>query len=239
MSPTPQFWVHEDDLDFSSEWIIGFKDLTATTNVRTMIASLVPRSGFGNTLPVLAPNSSQSEYKRKAAVLVACLNSFAYDYLCRQKVHGQHLNSFIVEQIPVIDAENARVPALNATALVKHHVHRLTYTAHDMAPFARDMGHDGPPFVWDETERMHLRARLDALYFILYGVTDRDDVRHIMSTFPIVREKDMKEHGFYLTQELILAYMNALEAGDSETVVDVAALKRAATAGAAALFVKE
>ena len=47
---------------------------------------------------------------------------------------------------------------------------RLTYTAHDMAPFARDLGYDGPPFTWDEEERRHLRARLDALYFHLYGL---------------------------------------------------------------------
>jgi hypothetical protein len=34
-----------------------------------------------------------------------------------------------------------------------------------------------PPFVWDEDRRLKLRAKLDAVYFHLYGVTDRDDVR--------------------------------------------------------------
>ena len=33
-----------------------------------------------------------------------------------------------------------------------HHVLRLTYTAHDMAPFARDLGHHGPPFPWDQED---------------------------------------------------------------------------------------
>src|SRR3546814_15366199 len=51
-----------------------------------------------------------------------------------------------------------------------------TYTADDIAPFARDMGlvdRNGevlPPFEWDEERRLKLRAKLDALYFILYGV---------------------------------------------------------------------
>ena len=68
----------------------------------------------------------------------------------------------------------------------------LTYTAHDMASFARHLGYVDeagavrPPFRWDEDRRLRLRARLDAVFFHLYGVTDRDDVRYVYSTFPIV-----------------------------------------------------
>ena len=96
----------------------------------------------------------------------------------------------------------------------------LTYTAHDMAPFARDLGYEGPPFTWDEEERRHLRARLDGLYFHLYGL-DRDDADYVMSTFPIVRREDEAAFGSYRTRDLVLAYMNALDAGDTETVVSV------------------
>jgi hypothetical protein len=64
-----------------------------------------------------------------------------------------------------------------------------------------------------------LRARLDALYFLLYGITDRDDVRYIFDTFPIVKQHDEKAFGRYRTRDLILAYMNALEAGDPDTIV--------------------
>ena len=66
---------------------------------------------------------------------------------------------------------------------------RLTYTAHDIAPFARDLGCDGSPFIWDEEERRHLRARLDALYFHLYGLS-REDAAYVLSTFPIVQRED-------------------------------------------------
>ena len=52
------------------------------------------------------------------------------------------------------------------------------------------------------------------------GITDRDDVRYILDTFPIAREHDEEAYGGrYRTRDLILAYMNALEAGDAETVV--------------------
>ena len=109
---------------------------------------------------------------------------------------------------------------------MRDHVLRLSYTAHDLNEFGRDMGHINretgevlPPFPWDEEERAHLRARLDALYFLLYDITDRDNVRYILDTFPIVREHDEKTFNRYRTRDLILAYMNALEAGDAEAVV--------------------
>ena len=95
---------------------------------------------------------------------------------------------------------------------------RLTYTSNDMAPFARDLGYDGPPFTWDEEERRHLRARLDALYFHLYGLA-RDDADYVLSTFPIVQREDLARFGTYRTRNLILAYMSALAAGDTASKV--------------------
>ena len=102
----------------------------------------------------------------------------------------------------------------------------LTYTAHDMAPFARDMGYVDKagkvksPFTWDEARRLHLRAKLDAVFFHLYGVTDRDDIRYIYSTFPIVeREEKAVYGGVYRSCELCLAYMNALADGNPDAEV--------------------
>jgi hypothetical protein len=82
------------------------------------------------------------------------------------------------------------------------------------------MGYTGAPFVWDETDRRHRLARLDALFFQLYGIS-RGDAAYILDQFPIVREQDEKAHGRYLTKDLILAYMNAVEAGDFTTIVSV------------------
>ena len=47
----------------------------------------------------------------------------------------------------------------------------LTYTAHDMAPFARDMDHIDDkgevllPNQWNEARRIRLKAKLDAVFF--------------------------------------------------------------------------
>ena len=113
---------------------------------------------------------------------------------------------------------------MTAKEIVQEHVLRLTYTANDMIPFARDLGYypgrDGPPFIWDGEERRHLRARLDALYFHLYGLS-REDAGYVLDTFPIVRRQDEAAFGSYRTRDLILAYMNAFAAGDTDTVVSV------------------
>ena len=77
------------------------------------------------------------------------------------------------------------------------------------------------PFRWDEERRLELRAKLDALYFHLYGITDRDDIRYVYSTFPIVERHEMQAYGSYRSRELCLAWFNALGAGNPQAEIAV------------------
>ena len=227
--PSPQFWVPANSCDWPDQlkWTIAIKHVTAPTNIRTVIVALAPYAGFGNSAPLFMP-SRQFEGMASQADVVDChllaanLNAFALDFVARQKVQGQNLNLFLLEQLPVINPHdyNRKFGNMTAKEIVQEHVLRLTYTANDMAPFARDLGYDGPPFIWDEEERRHLRARLDALYFHLYGLS-REDAGYVLETFPIVRRQDEAAFGSYRTRDLILAYMNAFAAGDTDTVVSV------------------
>ena len=94
-----------------------------------------------------------------------------------------------------------------------------------MAPFARQIGYVDesggvkPPFQWCDDRRLRLLSKLDAVYFHLYDVTDRDEVRYIFSTFPIVERQVTKTYGEYINRDLCLAYMNALAAGDPDAEV--------------------
>ena len=163
-SPDPQFWVAADEVEWPEgvDWALAFKDVTAPTNVRTMIAAIVPRSGVGNTLPLLLPENTVPTAAGAEALwlLAANFNSFVFDFVARQKVQGQHLNWFIVEQLPLIAPEEyeRRFGDKTAREIVRDHTLRLTCTAEDLTPFARDLGHDGPPFPWNEEGRRHLRA---------------------------------------------------------------------------------
>ena len=218
--PPPQFWVADAEVaaQLSTSWILGFKHVSAPTNVRTMIAAICPRAGFGNSMPLLAHDSADVSV---VPLLLANLNSMAMDFVLRQKLQGQNLNWFIVEQLSLIAPAVYGQPLGTTTIgdFVRGEVLRLSYTAHDLAPFARDLGYGGAPFEWDAEDRRHRMARLDALYFNLYGLT-RNEAAYVLDTFPIVREHDEAEFdGRYRTRELVMGYMAALAAGDTTTVL--------------------
>jgi len=217
--PAPQAWVTAEVPNqlIDCGWTLAFKHVTAPTNVRTMIASICPLAGYGNSLPMLVSNSAG-----ESTLLLANLNSLVLDFVCRQKVQGQNLNLYLVEQLPLIAPARFAEPLGPGTVadLVRREVLRLSYTAHDLAPFARDLGFDGLPFVWEAEDRRHRMARLDALFFRLYGL-DRDEAGYVLDTFPIVRAADEAAFGRYRTRDLVLGYMNALAAGDIDSVLVV------------------
>ena len=195
-----------------------------------MIAAIIPFCGAGHTLPVLNFISPSLQNAVAACLFLGNLNCTAFDYVARQKVQSTHFSNYILEQLPVIPPatfETTYFGPKSAAALIRDAVLELTYTAHDMAPFARNLGYVDeagtvkPPFIWDEDRRLRLRAKLDAVFFLLYGITDRDDVKYIYSTFPIVAQKEQAAHGRYLSQDLCLAYMNALKAGHPDADVAI------------------
>ena len=174
--PRVHFWVPEFATMWPPhlQWALGFRDIARVTDARTVIAAVVPRSGYGNKLPLLLPSmekpDAHSNYVQYASLLAANLNSFVLDYIARQKVHSTSLNLYILEQLPVLPeaAYDQEFGGIAARTIVRDEVLRLAYVSHDMMPFAHDMGYEGPPFRWDEEERRYSRARLDALYFLLW-----------------------------------------------------------------------
>lgn len=220
--PQPQYLVDAKTLNGNPfDWALGFKEITAPTNVRTMIAAVMPGVGFGNTLPLLIPDVEQARAAAGiAALLLANLNSLAFDFLARTKVQGQHLNWFILEQLPVIAPEqfDASIGGTRIADFVREQVLRLSYTAHDLAPFARDLGHVDaqgrvlPPFRWDDDDRRRRIAALDGLFLHLYGLGD-DDAAYLLDSFPIVREQDLAACGRLRTRDDVLAALQRVRAG--------------------------
>jgi hypothetical protein len=110
---------------------------------------------------------------------LANLNSYALDYVARQKIGGVTLNFFIVEQLPVFppDFYKDLCPWDRRCSLekwVSDRVLKLTCTSNDMRPLAKAARFDPPVHKW--------KPELDAAYFLLYGI-QRDDVEYILSTF--------------------------------------------------------
>lgn len=221
-SPMPQYWVDATEVSnrqagSAATWWIGFKEITAPTNERTFIAAALPAVGFGNKVPLLRLALESAGVK---PCLLANLNSIGFDFAVRQKLGGQTLNFFIVEQLPILPPSTYATDfhGIRLADFIAPRVLELCYTAHDLAGLAEDLGYAGAPFAWDPERRLHLRCQLDALYFILYGLT-REEAGEVLETFPIVKRQDEAEWGRFRTKELILAYNNALAAGNLDAWV--------------------
>ena len=190
--------------DWQHDWLIGFMDVGSATNRRTMIATALPRSAAGNKVPLFLPEGGAPV----AALFLANLNSFAFDYALRQHIGGVSLNKYILEQCPVIPLRQyeeceADFDGVSLQEWIRRRVLRLTYTARDLDGWAEELGHGGGPFEWDPARRRRARVELDALYFALYGL-DEPQIRHVMDSFPIVKEEEVSERGSYaLVEEII------------------------------------
>jgi hypothetical protein len=225
-SVTPRYWVSQNevrqrlaDKGRDRQWLLGWRDICRATDERTVIASVVPVAGSGDTLLLMFPDVRHGQ---RIACLLADQCSLVHDFVARQKVGGTHLKYHVKKQITVLP------PDFYTEADLKFIVPRvleLTYTAWDMQPWAQDLGYDGQPFGFDPARRAQLRAELDAWYARAYGLT-REQLRYILDpaaiegfdypseTFRVLQKNERKAFGEYRTQLLVLAAWDRLEAYD-------------------------
>jgi hypothetical protein len=188
-------------------WLLGWRDISWSTNERTLIVDVVPRTAVGHTFPLMFTTSVAVD------CLYANLASFVLDFVSRQKLAGTHMTYSYLKQLPVLPPNRYQEPLAllgGVTAnWIRRRVLELSFTAWDVELFAHYLGDDGPPFRWDEERRFRMRAELDAAYFHFYG-TDRDDVDYIMETFPIAKRNDVERYGTFRTKQLILQVYDAM-----------------------------
>jgi hypothetical protein len=197
---------------------MGWKDVTTATTERTTVLAAFPWSAVGHSVRVMFVDGGSVP----PPVLIANLSSLVTDYVVRQKLSYLHLTVEILKQIPVMP------PSFYTTAdlaFIIPRVLELTYTSHSMAPFARDLGYDGPPYAWNQDRRAQLRAELDAFYGRAYGLC-RDELRYILDpadlkgadypseTFRVLKASDIRRFGEYRTGRLVLQAWDRLERGE-------------------------
>lgn len=198
-------------------WLMGWRDIALRSVERTLIASVFPKVGTGDTLLLKYP---VVENAKVCAALNALLCSLTLDYICRQKIGGTHLKYNVFKQNVVLSPST--FSAADLTFIIPH-VLELTYTSHSMRPWAEDLGYIGRPFVWDEVRRVELRAELDAFFAHKYQLT-RDELRYVLDpedakgkdypseTFRVLKTREEESFGEYRTQKLILAAWDRLAA---------------------------
>lgn len=186
----PRWWIDRVEVSrvlsgYDSSKLLAFKNVTSPTNERTMIISFIPYCGVIHSAPLMLTGPQISA--RLTSCLLSNLNSFVYDFVCRQKIGGINLSYFIINQIPTLppDDYSEYCPWDHRKTLEKwisDRVLKLTCTSNDMKLLAKAANFDPPIHKWKTAERLDLQAQLDAAFFLLYGI-QKDDVKYILSTF--------------------------------------------------------
>lgn len=224
----PRYWISEREIEkrieskWSKKWFIGWREVTSSTNARTIIAGIIPYVACGHKFLLLFPKDPFM-----AHLLVAAMNSFCVDYCARQKLGGTSLSNYILKQLPVLEPvifcqQLGWQKNITLAKWMSSRIIELVYTSFDMSYFASDLGYHGQPFRWNAERRKRILIELEAAFFHLYlgnqdlwndkvskelrewFTTPRDVIPHIMNCFPIIRDKEIKECGYYYTRDAIL-----------------------------------
>ena len=257
----PRYWLDRDEVEEAlgnnawegKHYRVGFRDVAASTNERTLISTIIPPKWAGNTLPLVIPynknKDSNGPNNVEAIWLAAILSSFIADYVIRQKVTN-HMNFFYMESIPV-PRENEHFILKSFSSLIAKAM-RLICVREDFEKLWKDLfsldwqspeywypssapidtygpaheqeirkrlrdetkrltpewgphcgAHDRLPDRRDTGDRAQLRAEIDAYVAHLYGLS-RDDFAYILDTFPVLKKKEKKAFGEFMSKRKCL-----------------------------------
>lgn len=223
----PRYWLNEtlvsevfETKSWKYNWFFGWRGITNATNERSLISSVIPFSGVGNSAHLLIFDSKINA--KQVACLQANTSSLIADFATRQKLGGLNFNFFISKQLPIFSPSNYDEVCLS---FIVPRVLELTYTSNSLKGWAKDLGYEGPVFKFEPVRRARLSAELDAYYAKLYGLT-RDELRYILDpadvmgddypseTFRVLKNNEIKEFGEYRTRRLVLEAWDKLERGE-------------------------
>jgi len=185
----PEYWIDEEEgrkallgkaedvgqvLDYQ-DYRLAYRAIGRNTDIRTMIASIIPPCFAGNSI-----NISKSLNVASLLFCVSFLNSFVADWLLRQKVSA-NVNMFYVYQLPIprLTETDPRFKAIVERAA------GLICVSEEFEDLKRELVAKGYELKTDAPEI--LRAELDGLVAKLYDLT-AEEFAHILKTFPIVKE---------------------------------------------------
>lgn len=218
LEPLARYWLDRSDVDvelqdrWDASWLGGWRNIARSSDSRTFISVVLPRSATNNALQIALPRDPS-----QGPLLHAVWSSFAFDYVVRQKLSGSNLTFTTVKQLAcpspqTFDKAVEWRRAVNLDTWLRPYVAELFYTSWRMQPYARDHGDDGPPFRWNPERRALLRADLDAGFLHVYGL-NRQEAEHVLDSFFVIRNYDDRDFGEYRTKRLVLeAYDRMAEA---------------------------
>lgn len=146
----PWYWVESKEVENRNycKWQIGYRDITNSTNERTVLSVPIGFSAVSNKFPIIfTAGKSASDISR----LTANFSSLTFDFVSRQKIGGTTLNYFLFKQLPLLPSENSW------ESFIVSRTSELLYTSWDVKAFADELWQEADPELrkaiqnrWDE-----------------------------------------------------------------------------------------
>jgi hypothetical protein len=208
----PQWRVPRDKLpaklgDRINRYRIGFGDVTAPRNERSLVAALIPPGAVcGHKVPTI---TFEDGWEWAYMPWLAVANSFAVDFLLRKKV-ALTVSYTVLDSIPFprLPVDHPLFARLGSLAL------SLTCTAQEMTAYWNSMSAYGwckrveprsiPPGLVDDNDRASARALIDVIVARdLFQLTS-DEIAGILETFPVLKRNEQRRYGEFRTRRLVL-----------------------------------
>jgi Eco57I restriction-modification methylase len=192
---------------------IGFGDVTAPRNERSLIAALIPPGTIcGHKVPTIVfPDGWEWFYM----IWLAVANSFSLDFLLRKKV-ALSVTYTVLDSMPFprLPLDHPAVSRLGPLAL------RLTCTAPEMTDYWNSMATHGwcqpvptgttPPGLIDEEDRAKAKAAIDAIVARdIFGLS-ANELAAILDTFPVLHRREKRAYGEFRTKQIVLDHFKEL-----------------------------
>lgn len=192
--PEARYFIEEDfwnnlSKNFTEEYIIAWRSLTAATNKRTMVATVLPKMPTCQSLQIMQCGS-----KTELLNLLALFNSIIFDYIVRLKMVGLDLTQTIIKQMPVPSEEKFRdkICFNGVECSVEKHIHSRIQKLY-IDDYRMDSLFEGVD-VYDistDISKKKLIYEIDLLICGLYGIKT-NELKDIACTFT----------GYYCEKEL-------------------------------------
>lgn len=200
----PRYWLDRDDYlsESGADYHIVFRRITNATNKRTVLSAIIPGVPTVHTLNHISGTSPEH-----APLLVALFNSYAVDFVARQKVGGTELSQFMIKQLPIPSPSKFTAVKYNGEPIeerIRELCVKLNCTSYGLSEFASELDIESDPFQFSggSTDREQLRFELEALVLHLYEINS-SDIERIFDSFEQIRQRDINEHGHYRTRDEI------------------------------------
>jgi hypothetical protein len=171
------------------DWLLGarffrlaFRDVSSSTNERTLVFCLFPPCIFGNTAPT--EKNADQRSNASALILMGLCNTFLADWMVRVKT-ATHVNLFILKGIRLPPyAPFALFVCHSALRLISNHLGYELLWKEQLGENWREVGSipSSFPVVREDDARWEIRAAVDAVVASAYGL-NRDLYEHVLASF--------------------------------------------------------